>query len=72
MLQGDHAVHQRGVVWWVGAGVVFQVTLIFWQIVDVCLRMLSHDPNYNYDSDGEEGGDEAMEDDMDAEDFEEK
>lgn len=33
--------------------------------------MLSHDPNYNYDSDGGEG-DEAMEDDMDAEDFEDK
>ena len=42
------------------------------QIVDVCLRMLSHDPNYNYDSDGGEKDDEATEDDMDTDDFEEK
>lgn len=34
--------------------------------------MLSHDPNYNYDSDEEGEGDEAMEDDMDPEDFDDK
>lgn len=36
------------------------------QIVDVSLRMLSHDPNYKYDSDGDE-----EEDEMETEDFEE-
>ena len=42
--------------------------------MEVCLHMLSHDPNYNYDSDeeGMEEEDEAMEDDMDAEEFDDK
>lgn len=35
--------------------------------------MLSHDPNYNYDSDGEGGmEDEAIEDDMETDEFDEK
>ena len=38
------------------------------QIVEVSLKMLSHDPNYNYDSDDEEA---VADDDMDAEDYEE-
>lgn len=41
------------------------------QIVDVCLQMLSHDPNYNYDSD-EERDNEANEDDMETDDFDDK
>ena len=36
------------------------------QIVDVSLRMLSHDPNYNYDEDEEE-----VEESMDTEEYEE-
>ena len=36
------------------------------QIVDVSLKMLSHDPNYKYDSDEDEG-----EDEMETEDYEE-
>lgn len=36
-------------------------------IVDVSLRMLSHDPNYNYDEDEEE-----LEDSMETEDYEEE
>ena len=43
--------------------------LLLLQIVNVCLQMLSHDPNYNYDSD--EGGEEN-EDDMETDDFEDK
>jgi len=39
------------------------------QIVGVCLRMLSHDPNYNYDG-GEDGNGE--EDDMDTDDMDDK
>lgn len=33
--------------------------------------MLSHDPNYNYDSDEEEKGDEGMEDGMETDDYDE-
>ena len=40
------------------------------QVVDVCLRMLSHDPNYNYDSsEGEEWPDDDV---MDTEEFDDK
>ena len=38
------------------------------QIVEVTLNMLSHDPNYNYDSDEEE---EAGDDSMETEDYDE-
>ena len=38
------------------------------QIVDVSLKMLSHDPNYNYDSDDENA---VADDDMETEDYEE-
>lgn len=47
-------------------------SFFFAQIVDVCLQMLSHDPNYNYDSDEDRDEDEAMEDDMEADEFDEK
>ncbi len=50
----------------------FYVGIFVGQIVDVCLQMLSHDPNYNYDSDGEDKDDEAMDDDMETDDFEGK
>ena len=48
------------------------ISLFFFQIVDVCLHMLSHDPNYNYDSDEEGGGDDTMEDETEAEEYEDK
>ena len=70
MLQGNYALHQRGAVllgrW------VCQLFPFFFQIVDVCLHMLSHDPNYNYDSDEEGGGDDTMEDETEAEEYEDK
>ena len=37
--------------------------------MEVSLKMLSHDPNYNYDSDDD--GDTVAEDDMETEDYEE-
>jgi cullin-associated NEDD8-dissociated protein 1 len=46
-----------------------EVTPYIPQIVEVSLKMLSHDPNYNYDSDDEEA---VADDDMDAEDYEEE
>lgn len=42
----------------------------YFQIVDVCLLMLSHDPNYNYDSNEEEG--RADDDVMDTDDFDDE
>lgn len=62
----------REVRFWYGISMSGSNLVLFWQIVDVCLHMLSHDPNYNYDSDEEVGGDEAMEDDMDPENFDDK
>ncbi len=42
--------------------------------MDVCLEMLSHDPNYNYDDSDDEDNDEGtgMEDDMETDDFDDK
>lgn len=43
---------------------IFLIKVWLLQIIDLCLKMVTYDPNYNYEDEEEDGGgeDEEMED----------
>lgn len=52
MSQGDYSKDQRGKL----NQSVKILSYLFLQITELCLNYMTHDPNYNYDEDGDEKG----------------